>query len=288
MTGLTAQNPQSPPLPIPAQPYAYSIQNPYRDTLNDQYAFDPNVHTSPSGLVGQQPLSMINSSNTAYESCRSSASPNPEASTSTLAEVPQTATSTAYELLVLGLPDAATRTRVETQIKLSIVLIQKFDPHYSGRLTSVEGDLLPEAVHRASKVGDWSYIKLPSFAAIKKKNKKHIKTGVVPDEILYMEARVLKSDSETEEVFICENCKQRETKRAQRKRDTPRAKDHQEVGGVAQHNDAASDDPRRILMFNCGEYVEFDSGEVVLPTRIACYCRHHAEKAGFRYVSADY
>lgn len=39
---------------------------------------------------------------------------------------------------------------------------------------------------------------------------------------------------------------------------------------------------RKILLFNCSEYVEFDDGEVTLPTRVTCYCRHHSEKVGFR------
>ena len=38
---------------------------------------------------------------------------------------------------------------------------------------------------------------------------------------------------------------------------------------------------RRVVLFNTGDYVEFDQGEAVLPTRITCYCRHHKEKVGF-------
>ncbi len=38
---------------------------------------------------------------------------------------------------------------------------------------------------------------------------------------------------------------------------------------------------KRVVLFNCGDYVEFEHGEAVLPTRITCYCRHHKEKVGF-------
>ena len=36
-----------------------------------------------------------------------------------------------------------------------------------------------------------------------------------------------------------------------------------------------------LLQFNCSEELDFSTGSVVLPMRIACYCRHHREKVGF-------
>lgn len=226
--------------------------------------------------VDQAPLSRAssvgNSPSTTYQSCRSSSSPQPEASGSAIPYA-------GHELLVLGLPDAATRTRVETQIKLSLVLIQNSQPD-SGRLTNSEGQLLADASDRASRVGDWSYIKLPEFAAVKKKNKKLAKTGIPAEETLFMDAHVLQSSGEKKEVFICDNCRQRETKRSQRKR-TSKVKAEAQ-GNEVDEAEQVNQDPRRILLFNCGEYVDFNTGEVTLPTRIACYCRHHAEKTGFR------
>ena len=38
------------------------------------------------------------------------------------------------------------------------------------------------------------------------------------------------------------------------------------------------------MLFNCGKYLDFENGEVVIPTRITCYCRHHKEKYGFHIV----
>ncbi|KAJ2710776.1 SPT3 Dosage dependent suppressor of Ty-induced promoter mutations-like protein, partial [Coemansia sp. Cherry 401B] len=38
---------------------------------------------------------------------------------------------------------------------------------------------------------------------------------------------------------------------------------------------------KRIVIFNCNDMLDFSKGEVVLPTRITCYCRHHLEKTGF-------
>lgn len=45
-----------------------------------------------------------------------------------------------------------------------------------------------------------------------------------------------------------------------------------------------AEERRKILLFNCSEYVEFSNGEATLPTRVTCYCRHHSEKVGFRYI----
>ncbi|OZJ06433.1 hypothetical protein BZG36_00553 [Bifiguratus adelaidae] len=41
---------------------------------------------------------------------------------------------------------------------------------------------------------------------------------------------------------------------------------------------------RRILLLNSPDLVDFTSGNVILPTRITCYCRHHNEKVGFCVV----
>jgi len=46
----------------------------------------------------------------------------------------------------------------------------------------------------------------------------------------------------------------------------------------------------QIVLFNCGQYLDFTSGETVIPTRITCYCRHHKEKYGFNitYTLTDH
>jgi hypothetical protein len=46
----------------------------------------------------------------------------------------------------------------------------------------------------------------------------------------------------------------------------------------------------QIVLFNCGQYLDFASGETVIPTRITCYCRHHKEKYGFNitYTLTDH
>jgi len=40
-------------------------------------------------------------------------------------------------------------------------------------------------------------------------------------------------------------------------------------------------DQQKILLFNCGELIDFKAGDAILPTRLTCYCRHHNEQTGF-------
>ena len=43
-----------------------------------------------------------------------------------------------------------------------------------------------------------------------------------------------------------------------------------------------SDEGSKIVLFNCPELVDMSKGNVSLPVRITCYCRHHREKVGFK------
>lgn len=93
------------------------------------------------------------------------------------------------------------------------------------------------------------------------------------------------------EVKICENCIQREHKRATRKR--TKAQDGEDTWFQYANE--------RIVIFNEKEYQEWkpiDTGKdaiageqlpegtvkINVPTRIACYCRHQSEKIGFQII----
>jgi hypothetical protein len=77
------------------------------------------------------------------------------------------------KLLLVGLQAEGAKTRVETQIKLSLVLV-------TGEGASIDrnGNLSTCAQHSLSRLGNWSHIKLPAYSAIKRKSKKLIKTGL--------------------------------------------------------------------------------------------------------------
>lgn len=180
-------------------------------------------------------------------------------------------------LLLVGLQAEGAKTRVETQIKLTLVLLTgqgaSIDPN--GNLSTANGNNL-------SRIGNWSYIKLPAYSAIKRKSKKLIKTGIPPEETLFLEVAVVRASEPHDEIYCCSNCQVREQKRTQRKRDA-RVRPAQEIeSDEAEQSIRPEDEKRKIVVFNCGQYVSFESGEVTLPTRITCYCRHHREKKGFR------
>ncbi|CAN6638831.1 protein Spt23p [Trichomonascus vanleenenianus] len=94
-------------------------------------------------------------------------------------------------------------------------------------------------------------------------------------------------------VNMCERCIKRERKRASRKK----------VRLPVEEAHWSADRQRRVIVFNCREVIEMgriadveidgkmqQSLEIELPMRLACYCRHHREKTGFRvfFVIKDY
>ncbi|KAL1887742.1 SPT3 Dosage dependent suppressor of Ty-induced promoter mutations-like protein [Ceratocystis pirilliformis] len=85
------------------------------------------------------------------------------------------------------------------------------------------------------------------------------------------------------EVHICSGCIQRERKRAARKKNK----------SVEDDELWSTNETRRIVVFNTFEVIEWSKMEesehqgrwqAVIPMRIACYCRHHGEKEGFRVI----
>ena len=86
-------------------------------------------------------------------------------------------------------------------------------------------------------------------------------------------------------VQICEQCMNRERKRAGRKKN--KKPDEEEK--------FAQDEKKRIIVFNTNQVRQFEPltghpGSIFAETlmRICCYCRHHGEKEGFRLVSLEY
>lgn len=83
------------------------------------------------------------------------------------------------------------------------------------------------------------------------------------------------------EVWICNNCIDRERKRSERKK-------------VKKPEEEAlwkGDEWRRVVVFNTHEVKEFPKPDpltgctvVELPMRVACYCRHQQEKTGFQVI----
>lgn len=83
------------------------------------------------------------------------------------------------------------------------------------------------------------------------------------------------------EVWICNNCIDRERKRSERKK----------VKKPEEEAIWKGEEWRRVVVFNTHEVKEFPKPDpltgrtvVELPMRIACYCRHQQEKSGFQVI----
>lgn len=82
--------------------------------------------------------------------------------------------SDSLQMLVLGVPTIGAKSRVETQIKISVVLVRAVDGGEIVPEEIITGDGGIERVDGAKleRVGTWSHVKLPSFMALKKKKAK--------------------------------------------------------------------------------------------------------------------
>ncbi|CAO3683739.1 unnamed protein product [Rhizopus stolonifer] len=196
---------------------------------------------------------------------------------------PMIKSDTPWHIRVLGLPYMGAKSRVETQIKICL------------QLADSQGELAT----------NWTHIKLPEHLVakdkLKRKNPKYgteEKASIPESKILSLEAAVICETHPDDQIIMCPSCVHRERKRLKRKRDNKVARAANKEGGEAKLaallstnelpdlNDdmIMEEERRRILLFNCNELVEFNSGEATIPTRITCYCRHHSEKVGFRIV----
>ena len=204
--------------PIPAYSSAdYSFQN---GGLNQQsaymqldppdlYPFAPAINYFESQQhreVKEESLSASASPVTLYHS----AAPSPVASTSHDSRSSSQDTGNP-QLLLFGIPPEGTRTRVETQIKVTLMLLRPAaDGNQTLPLVDEDGVAVAGSLRRAERVGDYKWLRLPAFAAIKRKNKKHYRTGIPLEETLTMTVKVVKSTDESEEVYCCHNCQERE------------------------------------------------------------------------------
>ncbi|SJX65128.1 related to SPT23-suppressor of TY retrotransposon [Sporisorium reilianum f. sp. reilianum] len=179
-----------------------------------------------------------------------------------------------------GVPMHGAKSRVETQIRMRIELVRP--------KTSPTGGW--------ERIGSFTHIKLPPLSGTKRKSKKYQKTDVPPEKTLFVDATVVNATPPHDRVHVCKGCRQRERKRAHRKKDPktpvesqPNEEEMRSLGIDPSAPDAVErtqarmeeEEKKRVVLFNCGDFVDFEEGEAVLPTRITCYCRHHKEKVGF-------
>ncbi|OSD07126.1 hypothetical protein PYCCODRAFT_1464228 [Trametes coccinea BRFM310] len=174
-------------------------------------------------------------------------------------------------ILFPSLPEGGTKSRVETQIRLTVDL---------AHASSSSGEPF-----KYDKVGSWKWLRLPKGTSTKKRTRKEGKVDAASEDTLYLTADITCATPPHTRVSACSSCQAREAKRVARKiaarvRPVRSDSDSQEepriIPGKGRHEDTSN-----ILQFNCPEVLDFSSGTVILPLRITCYCRHHREKVGF-------
>ncbi|KAH9895078.1 hypothetical protein C8Q73DRAFT_645606 [Cubamyces lactineus] len=174
-------------------------------------------------------------------------------------------------VLFPSLPEGGTKSRVETQIRLTVDL---------AHASSSSGEPL-----KYDRVGSWKWLRLPKGTTTKKRTRKEGKVDAASEDSLYLTTDITCATPPHTRVTACSSCQTREAKRVARKiaarvRPVRSDSDSQEepriIPGKGKHEDTSN-----ILQFNCPEVLDFSSGSVILPLRITCYCRHHREKVGF-------
>lgn len=143
-------------------------------------------------------------------------------------------------------------SRVETQLKICI------------QLQNQEGE----------NITNWRYLLLSDYLIGKKYPKSDEKIKIESSISLLLEAGVICASDPSKRIFRCLGCVQRERKNEERKK-----KNQMETNDS---NFSVEKEQEKLLQIYCNPILDFSHGEVIIPSRITCYCRHHDEKEGFR------
>uniref|UniRef100_A0A6B2KX84 IPT/TIG domain-containing protein n=1 Tax=Arcella intermedia TaxID=1963864 RepID=A0A6B2KX84_9EUKA len=176
-------------------------------------------------------------------------SPQPKPS----AHVTHSNTNDQYRLSIKGVPD---KSRVETQIKICLRLEEP-----SGATTR-----------------NWSLVEIDPILVAPVGLRRKTSTQQKPlrgAPSLYLKAEVVAATSKNV-VHRCYGCIQRELRNAEKK-----VKKRKTTVESLEQDVSIDEEKFRILQFYCDPTLNFSTGEVILPTRITCYCRHHKEANGF-------
>ncbi|KJA27887.1 hypothetical protein HYPSUDRAFT_130659 [Hypholoma sublateritium FD-334 SS-4] len=170
-----------------------------------------------------------------------------------------------------SIPEGGTKSRVETQVRVTVDLADSSSSSYPSRY---------------DRVGSWKWLKLPSGTATKKRTRKQGKIDPDPRDILHLTATISCATPPHSRVLSCSSCQAREAKRVAKKlaarvRPARSESDSDCDAGANGRKSRPHEDTTSIIQFNCAEILDFSTGSVVLPLRITCYCRHHREKVGF-------
>jgi hypothetical protein len=219
-------------------------------------------------------------------------------------------------LVIQGIPLTGAKSRVETQVKLTLALAPP-----------------PGGASSALNLDRYSHVRLQKGTATKRKSRKQSlaepAVEPAPETVLWLETEVFCATEGVPEnspqgtlgrrVLACASCRTREFKRSQRKLaarvkptlsdsdvDEPSSRGRGTAGtaspavgegsgessvkggsatpGTVTPSSGLVDERHKIVLFNCAALLTLTKGEVQLPARVTCYCRHHKEKLGFMFV----
>ncbi|KAH8828276.1 hypothetical protein DL96DRAFT_1602525 [Flagelloscypha sp. PMI_526] len=168
-------------------------------------------------------------------------------------------------LVFPSLPSTGSKSRVETQVRVIIDL--------------ADNSTAREPMHY-DRVGSWKWLKLPEGTATKKRVRKQGRIGRSSRISLWTPTEIFFSEPSPEDtLFLSTSAKRVAKKLASRVK--PEYSDSDAEGEKIPSKRPFHEDTSSILHFNCSQVLELSSGQVALPMRITCYCRHHKEKLGF-------
>eukprot|EP01125_Pyxidicula_operculata_P016460 TRINITY_DN566_c1_g1_i2.p1 TRINITY_DN566_c1_g1~~TRINITY_DN566_c1_g1_i2.p1 ORF type:complete len:978 (-),score=298.74 TRINITY_DN566_c1_g1_i2:128-3061(-) len=164
-----------------------------------------------------------------------------------------------HSLSILGVPE---KSRVETQIKLCLRFQKSPNSPQDWKILKLQPHLLAP-------------IELRRKLNAQKQNKQSelVRTSEVKP-CLILEANVIAASSNVP-VHRCYGCIQREY------RDLERKVKRRKISNEAPQQVSTEEEKLKILQFHCEPVLDFSTGEVIIPVRITCYCRHHKEPEGF-------
>ncbi|KAG9018680.1 SPT3 Dosage dependent suppressor of Ty-induced promoter mutations-like protein [Tulasnella sp. 427] len=261
------------------QPITYETSQPYPGSTANTYHYQEADPTAARRHTTYEELSSNNASTATSQAGQSISSPPPVEPI-----YPPKSSCSNLHVLVPNLPERGAKSRVETQIKIDIELSMLVsDPKVSSG-----------QVYRP--VGSWKWLRLSKGASTKRRAKKDVKQESSSSDTLYLSTEVYCATAPHPRVHACSSCIGREVKKNERKKATrvrpvPEDSSDDETSRVPQivvdqirAAEKEEDDGSRIVLFNCPDLMEFNTGRASLPVRVTCYCRHHREKVGFRIL----
>lgn len=181
---------------------------------------------------------------------------------------------------VHGLPLKGAKSRVETQVRMRLELVREVESGAASTSSSAD------SVKAWERIGSFTHLKLPPLSGSKRSQRKFQIKNVDPQKTLYVDAAVVTASPPHEKIAVCEQCAQREVRKAERRTSSKAgkpvnpnrgrsARDEDESSANEEdliffgidgslpnaldllHEKRSQAEASRPVVFNCGDYLEF-------------------------------